>query len=246
MSPATDAIIFFVFRWIHFMSGITWIGILYYFNFVQVPFMAEVDAAAKPHVIGKLLPRALWWFRWGAMFTFLSGLVMYLLAFHKIAKVTTDVFPAFFSNWFGWAITYGVLLALTMFLNVWLVIWPKQQIVMKSNAQVQGGGAALPEAAGAARRAFLASRTNTLLSLTMLMFMGAGRWLPFGAPSSSGMIAAAVFIAVVIGLIELNALKADQGPTTKPLATVKSTLTGAFVISFVSIVFFGVVFGLPS
>ncbi len=240
----TMAVTFFAFRWIHFMAGITWIGLLYYFNFVQGPFMAEVDAVAKPHVTSKLVPRALWWFRWGAMFTFLSGLGMWIVRLHDF-RGTGGVFDAFYSSWYGWGITYGMLLATTMFLNVWLVIWPKQQIVIKSNAQVMGGGQALPEAAGAARRAFLASRTNTLLSMTMLMFMGAGRWLTLNAPDSTGKIAALVFIVAVIGLCEWNALTGDKGPLTKPLDTVKSVWTAGLILAFASIAFFMGVFGVP-
>ena len=66
----------FLIRWIHFFAGVTWIGILYYFNFVQTEFFKETDAAAKSAAISKLVPRALWWFRYGALFTFLSGLAL--------------------------------------------------------------------------------------------------------------------------------------------------------------------------
>src|SRR5207245_244078 len=73
MALFSDAGIQFLFRWIHFLSGITWIGLLYYFNFVQGPFMAEADAATKSGATQKLVPRALWWFRWSAAVTFLAG-----------------------------------------------------------------------------------------------------------------------------------------------------------------------------
>src|SRR2546422_11390507 len=69
----------FLLRWLHFLSGITWIGLLYYFNFVQGPFFAEADAATKSVATQKLVPRALWWFRWSAMLTFLSGLTILIL-----------------------------------------------------------------------------------------------------------------------------------------------------------------------
>src|SRR5437879_13721570 len=76
MALFSDAGIQFLFRWIHFLSGITWIGLLYYFNFVQGPFMAEADAATKSGATQKLVPRALWWFRWSAAVTFLAGVVI--------------------------------------------------------------------------------------------------------------------------------------------------------------------------
>src|SRR5437016_1169795 len=79
MALFSDAGIQFLFRWIHFLSGITWIGLLYYFNFVQGPFMAEADAATKSGATQKLVPRALWWFRWSAALTFLSGVVVLAL-----------------------------------------------------------------------------------------------------------------------------------------------------------------------
>src|SRR5574337_777393 len=73
----------FLLRWIHFLAGITWIGLLYYFNLVQTPFFAETEPAVRSGAIQKLVPRALWWFRWGAMVTFLAGLLIYL---HKLAQ----------------------------------------------------------------------------------------------------------------------------------------------------------------
>src|SRR5579872_2767359 len=77
--PGSTATTQIILRWIHFMAGITWIGLLYYFNFVQVPFFAETEAPVRTGAIVKLVPRALWWFRWGAMFTFLSGLSIILI-----------------------------------------------------------------------------------------------------------------------------------------------------------------------
>jgi uncharacterized membrane protein len=113
-----DLLQFFL-RWIHFLAGITWIGILYYFNFVQTPFFAETEAPVRTGAIQKLVPRALWWFRWGAMFTFLAGLGIYLIEWHLQGG-------QFFSQHYGNIITIGGLLGTIMFLNVWLVIWPAQ------------------------------------------------------------------------------------------------------------------------
>jgi uncharacterized membrane protein len=108
----------FIFRWAHVLFGIVWIGMLYYFNFVQTEYFKEAEADAKADAVKKLAPRALWWFRWGAMFTFLTGL--YLL--HSIGAST---------NLLGMPVIWvGALAGTLMFLNVWLIIWPKQQVVL--------------------------------------------------------------------------------------------------------------------
>ncbi|HIB93713.1 MAG TPA: antitermination protein NusG, partial [Candidatus Lambdaproteobacteria bacterium] len=101
-------------RWIHLLSGITWIGLLYYFNFVQGEWFKETDASAKTAAVQKLVPRALWWFRWSAMFTFLAG----ALTLHS--KGTQYGWEYFASNW-GVLILTGSALGTFMFLNVWLI-----------------------------------------------------------------------------------------------------------------------------
>ena len=113
-------------RWAHFLAGITWIGILYYFNFVQVPSFAGFDAGARNEATAKLVPRALWWFRWGAMLTLLSGIS--ILAFQDQFNGDYWKTPS------GVSIATGILLALVMFSNVWFVIWPAQQVVMASSS----------------------------------------------------------------------------------------------------------------
>src|SRR5919106_1160704 len=156
----------FFFRWFHFLAGITWIGILYYFNLVQTPFFAETEAPVRTGAIQKLVPRALWWFRWTAMVTFLAGILMYLMRWGQMGT------GAFFLSQYGVAITLGGLLGTIMFLNVWLVIWPNQQVVIASTNQVAQGGQALPAAAVAGRGAGSASRTDTPISLAILFFVG--------------------------------------------------------------------------
>ena len=141
-------------------------------KFVQTPFLAESEAPVRSGVVQKLVPRALWWFRWGAMVTFLAGILIYM---HKLAEMGGSVF---YSSAYGITISIGGLMGTLMFLNVWLVIWPKQQVVIASATQVAQGGQALPEAAAYGRRASLASRTNTLFSIPMLFFMVAARNLP--------------------------------------------------------------------
>lgn len=183
-------------RWGHYLFGITWIGLLYYFNFVQTEYFKEADPSARTDAFTKLVPRALWWFRWGAMFTFLTGLIMLGI---RGAGVTVDI-------------TVGAVLGTLMFLNVWLIIWPNQKIVIESNTQVKAGGEALPQAAGAAPKAGLASRTNTLFSIPMLFFMGSSAHYAHGG--LNGNTNALIVALVIIAALELNAIFGKQGPMT--------------------------------
>lgn len=206
-----ENLISYLFRWIHFFAGVTWIGILYYFNFVQTEFFKETDAGTKSAAISKLVPRALWWFRYGALFTFLSGLAL----------------AGFLGSAINFYLLIGMLLGTLMFLNVWLVIWPKQQIVIASATQVLGGGQPLPEAAAALAGAGLASRSNTLFSLPMLFFMGAsahltgtGR-LPMSADDGVSTLAMILTLVIIAGL-ELNALKGKTGPMTSIVGVIHS------------------------
>lgn len=167
-------------RWGHFMAGVAWIGLLYYFNFVQTEYFKEADASAKSDAIQKLVPNALWWFRWGAMFTVLTGLGIFAV---RGGGMSIDIYV-------------GALLGIFMFLNVWLIIWPNQKIVIASAEQVAGGGKALPEAADALAKAGLASRTNTFFSIPMLFFMGASSHYPH----SFGVLALIVSVLVIVAL----------------------------------------------
>ena len=184
-------------RWLHFLAGITWIGLLYYFNFVQTEYFKEAEDAHKSGAIQKLVPRALWWFRWGAMITFLSGVA--LLAYRH-QGISFDI-------------TVGALLGTLMFLNVWLIIWPNQKTVIASATQVAEGGEALPEAAGSLAKAGLASRTNTLFSLPMLFFMGSSAHLPNGLLSEASTAALGIIILLILAL-EGNGIFGKQGPMT--------------------------------
>ena len=198
-------------RWGHFLFGITWIGLLYYFNFVQTEYFKEADGDARTDAFTKLVPRALWWFRWGAMFTFLTGLIMLGL---RGAGVTLDI-------------TVGAVLGTLMFLNVWLIIWPNQKIVIESNTQVKAGGEALPQAAGAAPKAALASRTNTLFSIPMLFFMGSSAHYAHGG--LNGNTTALTVALVIIAALELNAIFGKQGPMT----TVRGVIACGFGLTAV-------------
>jgi uncharacterized membrane protein len=190
---------------------VVWIGLLYYFNFVQTEYFKEAEAGAKADALQKLAPRALWWFRWGAMFTFLSGLI--LLMFKGSA-----------SNLYIYS---AALLGTLMFLNVWLIIWPNQKKVI--------AGAA--DAASAAPKAGLASRTNTLFSGPMLFFMGASTHLPAGtSPDGAYTLAGgasllALSVAVlIIAALQANAIWGETGPITTVGGVISSRLVLTLVL----------------
>lgn len=208
----------FILRWLHFFFGIMWIGHLYYFNFTQGSFMAEADPSTKSGVTTKLVPRALWWFRWGAMWTMVTGILMLGMKGHMAKS-----FEIFLTSW-GIAILIGTVLGLTMWFNVWFVIWPNQKIVIASATQVAQGGAVIPEAAASAARALVASRTNTLLSIPMLFFMGAATHLPLNVTSDSKIGLLAAILSLIWAGLELNALKGKTGPMT----TVKGVIHSGF------------------
>ncbi|MFN8370311.1 MAG: urate hydroxylase PuuD [Bacteriovoracaceae bacterium] len=197
----------FIFRWIHFLAGVAWIGLLYYFNFVQGEFFKEIEAGPKNIAISKLVPRALFWFRWSAMFTFISGVVILGMKGHGGGA---EIFK---TSW-GITILVGATLGTLMFLNVWLIIWPNQKIVIASTQDVLAGKPANPAAAAAGAKALLASRTNVCFSIPMLFFMGAASHLPLtvGENFNCGLLTA--LLVLVIGGIELNTIKGKLGPLT--------------------------------
>jgi uncharacterized membrane protein len=222
---STEGVLFLL-RWVHFFAGITWIGLLYYFNFVQTPFFAEAEPAVRSAAIQKLVPRALWWFRWGAMFTFLAGLAIYVVRMAQLGGA---------AGAYGWAISLGGLLGTIMWANVWFVIWPNQKIVIASTTQAAQGGQPLPQAAAAGRRAGLTSRTNVMYSIPMLFYMGAASHLsalPFPR-SGSAALAMIVICAVIIAAVEVNALIGTQGPTKKLLDSLPGTFAAGFVLAVI-------------
>jgi uncharacterized membrane protein len=154
--PATS-----IFQWLHVFFGITWIGLLYYFNFVQIPTMPAIPAELKPGVSKYIAPKALFFFRWAAAFTVLTGLILAWLydELHE-AMVLQEGFQL---------IGIGMWLALIMAANVWFVIWPNQK---KALGIVPAEDAAK---AKAAKTAMIASRINTMLSIPMLLCMVAFR-----------------------------------------------------------------------
>ena len=208
-----DYVMDVLFRWGHILFGVTWIGLLYYFNFVQTEYVKVAEDSAKADVMQKLAPRALWWFRWAALFTFLTGLVLIW----------------FITGRLNLAITFGAIMGTIMMLNVWGIIWPNQKIVI---------GLSSGDKAKAAPKAGLASRTNTLLSLPMLYFMVAsthatpatngGLWSGEGdlAVSMTGFIVGLVIIAA----IEANAL---WGKMNGAIQSVNAVITSSIVLTVI-------------
>jgi uncharacterized membrane protein len=196
----------FVARWAHVLAGITWIGLLYYFNFVQVPAFAALDAGARNQAVDKLASRALWWFRWAALATFGFGLLIGLIPLGDGdgAFMTSG----YFKSAPGVAIATGMLLGITMFLNVWGVIWRNQKVVIANARNVLAGGEADPNAAAAGRKALLASRQNMIFSFPMLLFMiGAAHFFGAGGYNTDNDRAIYWAITLVLWLVlELNCL----------------------------------------
>ncbi len=212
----------FIIKWLHFFFGLLWIGHLYYFNFTQGSAMAKADAPTKSGITTKLLPIALWWFRWGAMWTMVTGIILLGLKGH------TSGMAVYSSGW-GVAILIGVVMGLTMWANVWFIIWPHQQIIMASANAVAAGGTADPKAAIAAPKALLASRTNVLFSIPMLFFMGAASHLPLPVTPESNLMAVTLVLGVLWALIEGNAIKGK----ISFMQTVKGVITCGFALTAV-------------
>jgi len=152
----------FFFRWIHVLSGVMWIGLLWYFNFVQIPNMPKIDAAQRPAITKVIAPAALFWFRWAAMVTIISGLILAWLNGYLLEAITIGSMGGGAK---ATAIGIGMWLGTIMWFNVWFVIWPNQKIAL---GIVQADDAAK---AAAGRKAMLFSRTNTMLSIPMLYCM---------------------------------------------------------------------------
>ncbi len=191
-------------RWGHLLFGMTWIGLLYYFNFIQGGYFKSATPEGLKDAKAKLAPEALWWFRWGAMFTFLTGLV--LLAGVGKMHVMNDF------------IVVGAALGTLMFMNVWMIIWPNQKIAL---GIVEG------DAAAAGPKALLASRTNVLFSGPMAFCMMAG---PHFGGYGMGVGSTAMWIALaIVAALFINGLKGKQGPMT----TVRGVIVSSLVLTVV-------------
>ena len=228
-----------VFRISHVIVAVMWMGLLWYFNFIQTPAFAEMEASSRNDAFDKLTWRALWWFRWSAAATVVFGLLIIAIApkgsygknfwIHSAAGPTLGI---------------GILFGLTMFLNVWLVIWPNQQIVIANARTLKAGGEANPNAAAAARAGAMASRQNTIFSLPLLVFMvGSAHFFQvgpnFAGALSSGKCITYLLIGVaVLVILEVNALGMISGRGNSGLNMIYETHKNAMYTGFVLIVAF--------
>lgn len=177
-------------RWGHFLAGITWIGLLYYFNFIQSEYFKVSSVESKHNVIQLLVPKAIWWFRWAAMATFITGAG---IMGARGAGWTIDIY-------------IGALLGTLMFANVWLIIWPNQKLMIEWATSATSSDLPPEDVAAGQAKAGLASRTNTLFSIPMLFFMGASAHFPHGFS-----VVALILAIAIIGAIEYNAVKNQWG-----------------------------------
>jgi len=199
----------FWFRYLHILAGITWIGLLYYFNFVQVPGLAAYgdEGKARNITVTQIATRALWWFRWASIATLATGLL--------ITAVAPDYMQDFMNhpgsdplNAKNAVISVGMTLGILMAANVWMIIWKNQKVVIANAVNVLGGGEANPDAATCGRKALLASRQNMVFSVSMLFYMvGAAHFYPEVFSATSGNANTFMLVSlVIIALLELNAI----------------------------------------
>lgn len=191
------------FRSLHVLFGIAWIGLLYYFNFVQAEYVKIADPDAKADVFKKLAPNALWWFRWAALFTFLTGVIL----LHQIyVRIGTEII-------------LGATMGTIMMLNVWGIIWRNQKIVL---------GMKEGDAAAAGAKAGLASRTNTLFSVPMLMYMV---YSVHGGNVGMGISMNALYLGLaIIFAIEANAIWGKMVPA---IASVRAVIISSFALAII-------------
>ena len=155
-----------LFRYLHVIAGIMWVGLLWYLNFVQIPSMPKIPDEQKPAISKVIAPAVLFWFRWAALATIITGLIVATLNGYVHQAMTLGIGSGFGKNA---AIGVGMWLGIIMAYNVWFVIWPNQK---KALGMIE---CSPEEKAKSARTAMLFSRTNTLLSLPMLLTMVAAQ-----------------------------------------------------------------------
>lgn len=169
-----------VIRWFHVIAGIMWIGILFFFNFINIPLQKALEGDAKL-VNPKMMPRCLWWFRWGAMVTFVMGLALYTIGYMWTPELGFGPNAKFHSGQNAW-ILMGMGFGTVMWFNVWFIIWPAQKKIL--------GGTAGDDAPALKARASMASRINTYSSGPMLFGMlGAAHYTVLNVPVLLGLVA---------------------------------------------------------
>lgn len=180
-------------RWAHFVAGFAWLGLLYTLHFVLGPFLAAAEAPVRTGFVRGFLPRALAWFRWTSLATVLAGLALLLV---RVAQAGP---PVLGHSW-GVVVQLGSAIGVVLFLNVWLLLWPQQRIVIASAESVATGGPPDPRAALAIDRAFLVARVNVLLSVPMLWLMGAAAHLPIFGGGERGLLPTLLSLALVLAV----------------------------------------------
>jgi uncharacterized membrane protein len=204
----------FWFRYLHILAGIAWIGLLYYFNLVQVPGLAAYgdEGKARNITITQIATRALWWFRWASVATLATGVLLTSYTGNQYTKGYMEDFlghePSG-ANAANAVIAVGMLLGNLMAANVWMVIWKNQKVVIANAANVLNGGEANPDAATSGRRAMLASRQNMIFSVTMLFGMvGSAHFygIAFENTTSGSANTFLLIFVVIAALLQLNAL----------------------------------------
>ncbi len=165
----------FVMRWLHIISGVMWIGLLYYFNFVSTPTMPAIPADLKPALGKYITPAALWWFRWAAMATIFFGIGLAAMNGYLVQAYTLDASEGFINPAYL-MIGIGMWLGTIMWFNVWFVIWPNQQKAL--NIANKYPDLSADAKAASAKTAGMFSRVNTMLSIPMLFCMAAASHLP--------------------------------------------------------------------
>jgi len=221
----------------HVIVAVMWMGLLWFFNFVQTPAYAEMDGAARNNAFDKLTWRALWWFRWAAAATVAFGVII-------IGVAPKDTFGGdFWKSTAGVTLLIGILFGITMLYNVWMVIWPNQQIVIANARNVQAGGEADPNAPAAARAGAMASRQNTIFSLPLLVFMVGASHFYESSHFSFDPGGGKWFVYFLIGLVvlvvlELNALGKISGRGNTGLNVIYESHKNAMYAGFALIVAF--------
>jgi uncharacterized membrane protein len=203
-------------RFVHLLAGVTWVGLLYYLSFIQPRFLSgELGAPARSPVLRGLLPDAMWWVRWAAMFSFLSGWTIVLM---KLGYARASLDMGYMTR-----ILTGAAVGTLMWANVWFLVWPAQRVVVRSAERVAAGGEAIREAAARADRAAVASRVNALLSIPVLFFMASASHLPSFSAGPSALLYWLI-AGVLLLAVETPALIAAGSPIHKPLASIPGTV----------------------
>ena len=232
LDPLDEGIEFLA-RYGHYLAGVTWIGILYYFNFVQVPAYAQLSAPARSEALEFNTRRALWWFRWAAVATVGTGII--------ILGIGSGNDRYDFDSPAGTSIFTGALIGIVMLLNVWGVIWRNQQVVLANAKNVLAGGEANPAAPTHARAAAMASRTNAYFSFPMLWFMAFTSHMAFryeGEIEGGKLFLYWVVIIALIAVVELIGLgiiggRAVGGPLHYHIEDHKNTIIAGLVTTAV-------------